>query len=161
MIRLRNRRRIMREIKFRAWSKQHKEMLDVREIGFKQNGGIEFVILIKPRQINERGDIGFEFPKKYIDGNSLKLMQHTGLKDKNGKEIYEGDIFEYEYVLGEGYKYKTTDNPEMFNGVDVVGFANSEFIGENRYLMLSRYVNIKVIGNKFDNPELLEEDNNE
>jgi len=131
----------MREIKFRAWNDISKEML---------YHGKDIQGLIWWNEFGEIQSLA-----------KAELMQSTGLKDKNGKEIYEGDIFEYEYVLGEGYKYKTTDNPEMFNGVDVVGFANSEFIGENRYLMLSRYVNIKVIGNKFDNPELLEEDNNE
>lgn len=47
----------MKKIKFRAWDKRYKEILGVREIGFKQSGGIEFVILIKPKQINENPEL--------------------------------------------------------------------------------------------------------
>jgi uncharacterized phage protein (TIGR01671 family) len=137
----------MRKIKFRAWSKQHKEMLDVREIGFKQNGGIEFVILIKPRQINERGDIGFEFPKKYIDGNSLKLMQYTGLKDKNGKEVYEGDIVYFGFT---GLVYY--DKKKAQYRVDIEEGRSAELT-----LVQNGECYVKVIGNKYENPELLEE----
>ena len=57
----------MREIKFRAWYPLFKKMINVEDYPFDKWGW-------------------------FFNDNSLKRMQYTGLKDKNGREIYEGDI---------------------------------------------------------------------
>ena len=111
----------------------------------------------------------------WIVNNDLHLMQSTGLKDKNGKEIFEGDVVkfndEWNEYCHEGY---VDGSVEGVNYVEVVkGEACFEF-GKTRYpesslfihmedehLSFAELVNDKdfefeIIGNIYENPELLE-----
>lgn len=67
----------MREIKFRAWQKDKKMMCEVKNIHF----------VSEQASLKEKENVTNTRPFKDIE-----LMQFTGLYDKNGKEIYEGDI---------------------------------------------------------------------
>ena len=95
------------------------------------------------------------------------ICQCTGLKDKNGKLIWENDIVSFEDTGEEGYEYK-----EAFDFVNKakVEFAEgrwslTDFVSDNSGVMDEMYDHAEfmefwqyceVIGNKFDNPELLE-----
>jgi uncharacterized phage protein (TIGR01671 family) len=74
-----------REIKFRAWDKEKKEMREVTSLNFYD----EYM------WVEETPMTGDKLP---IEGTPL--MQFTGLKDKNGKEVYEGDVVTYHFQRG-------------------------------------------------------------
>lgn len=80
--------------------------------------------------------------------------QSTGLKDKNGKEIYEGDIVKAPYL--DSIFADVVNN--MFVNV-VVGYNQGSFVleydGNLRVYISDLYDNIEIIGNVHDNPELL------
>lgn len=88
----------------------------------------------------EDGDVGCI--RDYTGKDNLVKLetvgQYTGLKDKNGKKIFEGDIV----------RYIDNDLIEYVEFIDGVFFAGSEEL---------RYAYCEVIGNIYDNPELLEE----
>lgn len=72
----------MRELKFRAWYKTYNEMCEVASLWFSYNGTLRTVVIIE-NMFNDR---------KVVEADDVIVEQRTGLKDKNGKEIYEGDI---------------------------------------------------------------------
>ena len=86
------------------------------------------------------------------DLDDVILMQYTGLKDKNGREIYEGDVYAHnvqDYVAG---------HPRETNFIKPVTFEMGAFwVGD--MLLIDAIENdseSKVIGNIYENPELLE-----
>lgn len=128
-----------REIKFRAWIGEHKKIYDVNHIVF--NAG-------EVRGIRATW-IKSETNKKYIYNFSMKqfvLMQFTGLHDKNGKEIYEGDILEWDAKDDNGKKVITDVRFEK--GAFVDDDVENEPIG-------SWNIEKEVLGNVWENPELL------
>lgn len=120
--------------KFRAWLKNDKEMIDVDEIHWF-DGELDII-----------GDY-ITFVRK---ADEIELMQSTGLKDKNGKEIFEGDIVDYkgrEAVV----KWHGSYASFIYRFVDGL----KERFSEWDPLFLACY-NFEVIGNIYENPELLE-----
>lgn len=136
----------MREIKFRAWDKFQEEMVSVDRINFDVEE-ID-VVIKKTESVEDFYSCGFD---------EIELMQYTGVKDKNGKEIYEGDIYKTEqgsickviwYQNGwKGhYRFKKTYQGESY--------IDEEYL-ELRQTDCKRW-GVEVIGNVYENPELLE-----
>ena len=134
-----------REIKFRAWHKENKEMFEVGEMDFNFQS-IYYSM----------GNISFD---------EFEIMQFTGLKDKNGKEIYEGDIVKYTFDLP-GSKFATENGLKV--RIDKVfwsewrsSFAIGNGMANNNLFNYVRNGNrVEIIGNIHDNPELIRRKNN-
>lgn len=134
--------------KFRAWQKYHKKMVEVTSISFGNTGEINgvstFVENQAPQRITYKEGLGGFFLTDER-GMVLELMQYTGLKDKNGVEIFEGDIVIlcWSDEVGESHWGKVIiKNPFEYTPE------------EARYFIYSD--EIEVIGNIYENPELLE-----
>ncbi len=135
----------MREIKFRAWDKFNKVMTYSEknyplskysiEFNWKNNNKMSLLMLIDPRYGEMR-----EF--------DADIMQYTGLIDKNGKEIYEGDIVRHfkrdkekllKIEISSGYGVYAQENDTTKR---LIGRSNTHLYYE-------------VVGNIYENPELL------
>lgn len=81
------------------------------------------------------------------------VCQYTGLTDKNGRKIFENNIVSAPFIVYAGKKRERKGVVEFVNGAFSVNWNDSEEYGKN----FVGYVNdIEIIGNIFDNPELLE-----
>lgn len=80
------------------------------------------------------------------------LMQFTGLKDKNGKEIYDGDIVEYKDFSNGMYLFK--EQPKARGVIKINNLLNGIYL---KGLGTFKGDKVEVIGNIHDNPEILKE----
>ena len=117
----------MREIKFRAWDKEENRMYDWPFIIHHFDDEI---------RVHKEGFGYIHIPMEDID-----LMQYTGIEDKNGKEIYEGDILRAK-MQGDWY-------------VGEVNFGEGMWFGAKDYLYQAVKNEAEVIGNIYENPELI------
>lgn len=148
----------MRAIKFRAWDILNDEMLyldslpDDVDVDMRKG---------KITLLGEPPDSDFA-PASWFEID-CKLMQYTGLKDKNGKEIYEGDIVNHwtdkksdggGYICGSGGFHPENSRVVTFEGGQFL--IDADPIKEALY-WLNRLYKGGVIGNIYENPELLEQ----
>jgi uncharacterized phage protein (TIGR01671 family) len=133
----------MRDFKFRAWDKKKKTWTNYQIIDDMT------YFMDKITGVWHRDD---EFKR-------FKLLQYTGMQDKNKKEIYEGDIIK---IVDENGVIDELDPNTGFG--TVIWFEEYAFWYvdkiENGLGGIINYYNVEVIGNIYDNPELLRSENN-
>ena len=130
-----------REIKFRVWDKYKKQMYPISSIDYDI-----FSQEINIIAVGHKNGMCTSYNKNHnsekCDITALELMQYTGLKDKNGKEIYEKDIVKYETMIGKIM---------FFNG----SFILSDFEETEEWELGIINEELEVIGNIYENSELL------
>jgi len=130
----------MREIKFRAWWRDAKLMSDVTALG---NGWVKFDVAVI-------SDIpGHTYEVQVLDEGEYDLMQFTGLLDRNGVEIYEGDIVScFDTAGGKVYDHEVKI-PQFFQEI----WCETEW--DERKKERTNRTKVEVIGNICENPDLL------
>ena len=118
--------------KFRVWDKNNKKMLGWKELDLTKELGEDEITIFEPTG-------QFAQPMYFYE-----TMQSTGLKDKNGTEIYEGDIIRGLYDTGIiGYEWVRAEvKYDLLEGFQLAQFDLNS---------------IEIIGNIYENPELLED----
>ncbi|EOU1754573.1 MAG: YopX family protein [Clostridium perfringens] len=145
-----------REIKFRIYDTDEKQMFYQEDIDYIDiNNEIAY--------INQDGG-GYDYLIDFVYGDG-KLMQYTGLKDKNGKEIYEGDILrckclkkcKLDSCAEKVIQYKNSIIEWWESGCNL-GYRLRDSKGKTMMIKPThlRTMEVEVIGNIYENPELLE-----
>ncbi len=147
----------MRKIKFRAWNKQNKKMIYSDQVYPRSKYKFEFDVfnefnfkLMKMvDRYNVTDDEGNETYQEVFEAVDADIMQYTGIKDAEGKEIYEGDIVKI--------KFMSMFEDKHFIGV--VKFYDGSFLVDNEKLQKAHFLFresdvLEVIGNVYETPEL-------
>lgn len=127
----------MDEVKFRAWNTRNKEMMYLDDYDYLDLNGKQFVTY-------EVWGFGYN-----------ELMQYTGLKDKDGKEVYEGDVVS---LLFDGIKHRVMKHRvEYITQMGAWSLMPLLFHTEmQKQFTTPSYVEFEILGNIYENPELME-----
>lgn len=131
--------------RFRAWHTELGRYLKDNEFYINPDGSVYSAFESYDNK-NIRTNYIENFSRDDFDEGYIIVEQYTGLKDKNGKEIYEGDIVEYDWYIRNDKSYKVKER--------VVFDDMGARLGNDRIRNCS---NVEVIGNIHENPDLLEE----
>lgn len=169
----------MREIKFRAWDKENNKMVYSNEVypssaykfEFELLNGYKFTLSKIVDRINTKDDLDNEHIIECFEKVDAKIMQYTRLKDKNGKEIYEGDILSYKRIIYTDCSKTEIEGIEEESFIEIITYApiasvvkpHSKNVRSFGYDSVNKEClilgltsdDVEVIGNVYDNKDLL------
>lgn len=133
----------MREVKYKAYHKELKKVFFVETMKFLTYGSKDFQLELVEESF---GEGGFRKPQETIECHisEVELMEYTSVNDKDGNDIYVGDIIKYTRLrtMMDGFITYTTVMPPLTD--------------HNEYTVLKLHAKeIQKIGNIFENPELI------
>lgn len=135
--------------KFRMWSKDYEWMVNNEELHEASKIGVDLINKDLEKRIPKPIKMPYGLILNFDDKDAI-FMQSTGLKDRNGKLIFEGDILD-----GVGFKYFMVVVFDEEEG----GFAGESIKTSVCYgIGKSMESGIEIIGNIYENPELLKGD---
>ena len=134
----------MREIKFRAWLKEEKKMVNVKTMDFTD----------KTIRCLKKNEFINAYLLRRVSFDDVELMQYTGLNDKNDKKIYEGDIIKYKFPYDIRLKHIS---PVKFLETEASFGIKDRYGNEIPLYTISANNYFEVIGNIYENKNLLEE----
>ena len=131
-----------REIKFRAWLKEDKKMENVKTMDFTD----------KTIRCLKKNEFINAYLLRRVSFDDVELMQYTGVKDKNDKEIYEGDIL---FFRDENTKYVVVwqDTAFIIKSIEIRKYS------EKMCWLDDTEICCEIVGNIYENKNLLEENN--
>ena len=129
----------MRETKFRVWNKTDKKWMDDCSFALEDDGGL----------LEYWG--GHDTSWEQVDEYEYEIVQYTGLKDKNGKEIYEGDIVRCFLKKARHFEHNPVDLEMCFSDAwGAFGFTDG-----GAFWYWKDVWEAEVIGNIYENPDMV------
>ena len=132
-------------MKYKLWDKENKEFLE-------DTWETEYAVL-KNGNIIEIYDNGFGEGYSISDLENIEVLQFTGLQDRNGKEIYEGNILKYNFPYDGRLKHVS---PVKFLETEASFGIKDRYENEIPLYRITANNYFEVVGNIYENPELLE-----
>lgn len=142
----------MREIKFRAWQKEEKRMCGIASFRWAEWRGDYYNDHLSINLINKKHKSGKGYCLEWVTPNEVILMQSTGFTDRDGVDIYEGDIVSNEY----GPVWEVVYSLKRAGRFSLAYYMTNPNRGNLSFRELRKNTTIKVVGNIYENPELLE-----
>lgn len=156
----------MREIKFRAFLKEKKKMLPVTYLTLSDEESEQVGVA----DCNNEGCV---LCVDFYDYEKVELMQYTGLKDKNGKEMYfDSDVVKLTVWHGYVAPSVSISTHDVIDGIDSAKYEYTGLIQKDRFgnpfikdfyfanLLDADKYEFEILGNIYENPELMEEQQN-
>lgn len=142
--------------KFRAWNKLSNELKDIKSLNINHSFPACSNVIVETNSFDKIKT--HNMPIECSVGlNNIILMQCTGLKDKNGKQVYFDDLVRLpDGVIGKVAQIRDIDNID-YGRVVILPVANILNKVYQRFYVPTMIKYSEIIGNVYENPELLEE----